>query len=148
MSTIAANRKEMAGDSQSTVGSTKSHTPRPKVQRINGDLVAAVGSTDIIPRFFEWYKKGRPKDDKPDLGDTFEAVVLTPQRLFQYYNRLEPIRIIEDFYAIGQGSEIALEAMAAGASPERAVEIACELNIYTGLPVLVEHLREDGEEDT
>lgn len=38
--------------------------------------------------------------------------------------------------------------MAAGASPERAVEIACELNIYTGLPVLVERLREDGEEDT
>ncbi len=79
----------MAGDSQSTAGSTKSQTPRPKVQRINGDLVAAVGSTDIIPRFFEWYKKGRPEDDKPDLGDSFEALVLTPEGLFQYYNRLD-----------------------------------------------------------
>ncbi len=89
VSTIAANRNEMAADSQSTAGSTKSRTPRPKFQRINGDLVAAVGSTDIIPRFFEWYKKGRPEDDKPDLGDSFEALVLTPEGLFQYYKSLD-----------------------------------------------------------
>ncbi len=147
MSTIAANRKEMAADSQSTAGPTKSRTPRPKVQRINSDLVAAVGITDIIPRFFEWYKKGRPEDDKPDLGESFEALVLTPGGLFQYYNRLEPIGIVEAFYAIGQGSEIALGAMAAGASPDRAVEIACELNIYTGPPVLVERLQEEVEKE-
>lgn len=82
MSTIAANRSEMAADSQSTAESTKSRTPRPKVQRINGDLVAAVGSTEVIPRFFKWYEKGRPEDYKPDLGDSFEALTLTPRGLF------------------------------------------------------------------
>ncbi len=143
MSTIAANRSEMAADSQSTTGATRSRTPRSKVQRINGHLVAAVGKTDVIPAFFEWYEKGRPKDDKPEVGESFEALALTPEGLFQYYERLEPIGIVEDFWAIGQGSEIALGAMAAGASPERAVEIACELNIYTGPPVVVERLQEE-----
>ena len=142
VSTIAANRSEMAADSQSTAGATKSHTPRPKVQRINGHLVAAVGKTDAIPAFFEWYEKGRSEDDRPELGESFEALTLTPEGLFQYYERLEPIGIVEDFWAIGQGSDIALGAMAAGASPKRAVEIACELNIYTGPPVVVERLQE------
>ena len=143
MSTIAANRNEMAADSQSTAGATRSRTPRPKVQRINGHLVAAVGKTDVIPAFFDWYRKGCPEDDKPELGESFEALTLTSQGLFQYYDRLEPIGIVEDFWAIGQGSDVALGAMAAGASPERAVEIACELNIYTGPPVLVERLQEE-----
>ncbi len=142
MSTIAANRSEMAADSQSTAGATKSYTPRSKVQRLNGHLVAAVGKTDAIPAFLEWYEKGRPEDSKPELGESFEALALTPEGLFQYYERLEPVEVVEDFWAIGRGSDIALGAMAAGASPERAVEIACELNIYTGPPVVVERLQE------
>ena len=140
MSTIAANHTEMAADSQSTAGSTKSQTPRPKVQRINGHLLAAVGRTDTIPAFFEWYEKGCPKDEKPELGESFEALVLRPEGLFQYYERLEAVEVVEEFWAIGQGSEIALGAMGAGATPQRAVEIACEFNIYTGLPVVVEWL--------
>lgn len=143
MSTIAANRTHMAADSQSTAGQTKSRTPRRKVQRINGHLVAAVGRTDAIPAFFEWYQKGRPKDDKPELGEAFEALALTPEGLFQYYERLEPVEVVEESWAIGRGSEVALGAMAAGASPERAVQIACELNVYTGPPVVVERLREE-----
>ena len=143
MSTIATNRSEMAADSQSTASATKSRTPRSKVQRINGHLVAAVGRTDEIPAFLEWYEKGCPEDDEPEVGESFEALALTPEGLFQYYNRLDPVEVVEDFWAIGQGSDIALGAMAAGASPERAVEIACELNIYTGPPVVVERLQEE-----
>jgi ATP-dependent protease HslVU (ClpYQ) peptidase subunit len=133
----------MAADSQSTAGPTKSQTPRPKVQRIHGHLLAAVGRTDAIPSFFEWYQKGCPKDQKPELGESFEAMVLTPEGLYQYYERLEAVEVVEEFWAIGQGSEIALGAMGAGATPERAVEIACEFNIYTGLPVVVERLHQE-----
>ncbi len=144
MTTIAANRSEMAADSQATrdSGLIVSYSDR-KVRRIGGDIVACQGAEDQIAVFEEWYEDGRDPKQAPaeDLQENFAALVLTAGgRLFKWFRLCVPVEVHEPFIAIGAGDEIAMGAMAAGATPERAVEIACRLNMYTGPPVVVERL--------
>jgi ATP-dependent protease HslVU (ClpYQ) peptidase subunit len=59
------------------------------------------------------------------------------------------LEIVEPFCAVGSGGELALAAMAAGASAGDAVRIACKYDAYSGEPVhehrLVERKRRGNE---
>ena len=48
-----------------------------------------------------------------------------------------PQVVADKFFAWGSGREIALGAMAHGASAYEAVEIACDLDVYSRKPVVV-----------
>ncbi len=144
MTTIAANREEMAADSQGTreSGLIVSRNDR-KVRRLAGDIVSCAGNEDQCLEFEAWYEAGRDMAGKPDLEKDFGALVLTADgKLFKFYERGTPVEVFDDFIALGSGDEIAMGAMAVGATPEEAVEAACRLNMYTGSPVVVERLKE------
>lgn len=149
MSTIAANRSEIVADSQVTSDSgVIVGRSAKKIKRLgpgDSDLVACMGREDNCIAFEKWYADGQNPDEKPDLDEYFCALVLTAgRRLFKYFDCCTPVEVIEENVVIGAGDQLAMGAMAAGATPKEAVEIACRLNAYTGGPVLVKRLEGGG----
>lgn len=55
-------------------------------------------------------------------------------------SNIEMIPLLEDTYAIGSGSDFAIAAIMAGATAERAVEIACKLDPFSVPPLQVVEL--------
>lgn len=129
----------MAADSLVTSDRVVSGTVRKLSRLKDGGIVGCAGRVDVAGEFAAWLNGVAEKPKEVD--DDFYALVLTADgEVFLYDERLSPTHVEADFYAIGSGHEVAKGAMAAGATPEEAVEIACKLNLYTGPPVLVERL--------
>jgi ATP-dependent protease HslVU (ClpYQ) peptidase subunit len=131
----------MAADTRVTDGQQKWN--EPKVQRIGGTLYGTCGDAVEGDLFFAWLRKGR-RGKKPQLDkEEFNALALNKGGLFWFDNKLEPHQIDRPM-AIGSGASAARSALDAlrecewgGAKPDvaRAVEIACEHDAGSGLPV-------------
>ena len=67
-----------------------------------------------------------------EAGASFAADLYHVSKHGVFKNALEA-----EFFALGSGMELALGAMAAGAGPQVAVEIACRFDGYSSLPVHV-----------
>ena len=107
MTTVAANRSEMAADSQGTrdSGLVVSRS-EAKVVRLAGDIVACQGTEDQIALFEDWYEGGRDPGTAPteNLEDQFAALALTPEgRIFKWFRLCVPCEVFEDFIAFGSG---------------------------------------------
>ncbi len=133
MTTIACNKFEMVGDSQYTNGYDTA-SKGFKVFKINNDIIGLTGDRDSGQLFLEWYKSGI-NNEKPDIQD-FAALILTPEGIFEVFNKLIIHKVEAPFAAIGTGSQIALGSLASGKSPREAVRIACKYDIYSSLPVV------------
>lgn len=114
----------------------------PKVFRAGDDLIGIAGSVQEGLMFVDWYRAGRPKDGKPKLSAAdFEALVLTGGGLLVcYFSKLVPVEVSNAFWAIGSGAKLAMGAMAMGADPEKAVEVASAYDDGTDGAVTVEEL--------
>jgi len=135
MTCIAWDGRTLAADSMTTAMDIHVWNSE-KIERINGALVATAGRTEDGILFSQWFKAGCPGDQKPVLdADAFQALVVTRHGAFMYFEKLIPIPV-QPPVAIGCGFTLALAAMKAGASATRAVEIACELDIHCGPPVI------------
>lgn len=145
MTTIAANREEMAADSKTTWGTVRSETR--KISRIRGALVAAAGNVVRGRLFLDWYERGAEPDERPDLSPDrngngeFLAMVLDESGLWYYSERLVAVPL-EDAWAVGSGQMPALAALRHGMSPKAAVEMALLVDNMSGPPVVVERLAE------
>jgi hypothetical protein len=124
------------GDMKWTVG---------KVERINGTLYGTCGDAIDGEKFYEWVRKGR-RGRKPKLDeDEFNALALNETGLFWFDNKLHPMQMKEPF-AIGSGGKACRAALKAGADIVRAVEIVCEVDAGSSLPVQIYRLDEGTEE--
>lgn len=86
--------------------------------------------------FLEWFV-GNTGDDVMDntldTEDDFEALVAYPDGGLYTFNRyLIAYDIDADFHAIGSGAKCAMAAMYCGRSAVEAVEVASEIDMYTG----------------
>lgn len=138
MTTIAANRECMAADHKVTDGDTSYRAA--KIWKRGSAIVGAAGSNSAINKFRKWIDrgyKGRLPEFLEEEAAEFAAIVLNPDGLFVFDSSCVPDRIIDPFYAIGTGKQAALAAMHMGAGPQKAVEIACEVDNSTGPPVVV-----------
>lgn len=136
MTTIAANLKEMAGDSKVTVGAIAYHAD--KVYRIGDSIIGVCGDANNTTKFLAWFRKECPSDEVAmtlDDDHEFGALVLNQRGLFYYSDCVEPDRLQDKYFAIGAGADIALTAMHLGKSPTEAVQLACKLNVHSGPPV-------------
>ncbi len=144
MTTIVATRKMLAADSlTANEDGLIISEATPKIVRIGGDIIGCEGDDDYIAEFLAWYEAGRNPETRPaDIEhNQFAAIVLTSdRRLLKYFARCYPIEHGAGWLTLGSGQDIAAGAMAAGATPGRAVEIACGLNVWSGPPVVVERL--------
>src|SRR5882762_1581094 len=92
------------------------------------------GSTELdIVNFFsdftDWYRKKLGNG-----GIKLEGEFLIVFQGKVYYIIEFCIREVFNTYAIGAGRDFALAALSLGASPEKAVEVACDLSIYCEQP--------------
>jgi ATP-dependent protease HslVU (ClpYQ) peptidase subunit len=132
MTTIATDGKTMAGDGQTALAEghvtvlTKSklhHLP-------DGSVIGCAGNTVDILRAVAWLKSGR-EGKPPKLAEVGILQLMPDGSLFYWNEELEPHQW-DVPCAIGTGGELALGAMLAGASPKKAVEIACQRDPMSG----------------
>lgn len=158
MSTVAFRGGWFASDSQVSNDTLIIGTCSEKVGVIGRYAYGFVGALADLAKIKEWLKVGGPSNlgvSLPELrGNSSEALIccfdehgpvevqvgdgvrqssifyLSPAGIFKNL-------LFHRFHALGSGSELALGAMAAGASPAEAVTIACEYDGYSSLPVHV-----------
>lgn len=101
-------------------------------------LIGCCGEIGAMIRVVDWLKSGEEGSKIPNLPDDcdFEAIVVNPEGEVLHYDRhLVPIRVANKLHAIGSGRKLALGAMMAGASADKAVQIACQYDSGSREPV-------------
>jgi ATP-dependent protease HslVU (ClpYQ) peptidase subunit len=73
-------------------------------------------------------------DDK-DTSSRFQFLMAVNGELFDIGDDLSVMRSADGYYGVGSGAQIALGALHAGADAREAVEIACKISAFSGLPL-------------
>jgi hypothetical protein len=133
MTVIVANRELMAADSLLTGGGAPVRTR--KIFRVHGHLFGVCGHWEDCQRFLQFLRSGGKDRPKFTDEDTFCALELHPKGLNYWSSACIPTPLDDTFYAIGSGAPAALGAMEMGASPRKAVEVACKYEEHCGPPV-------------
>lgn len=140
-----AKRVDFAFDSQTTDNGTRMPDEMPKVCLIDGwGLVGSSGDSGVCQRAWGIFA-GAPDLDRlmPRLQplqsgtDATAGWILYRGGLVLIDTLGQIMRPAMLWWALGSGSDVALGALAAGASPRRAVEIACRFDLHCGPPVRV-----------
>ena len=141
MTTIATNRQAMVADSKVTMGNGVSY-PATKIVKCKDAIVGAAGASGDCSRFIEWASagfKGKPKFETPQGDDdSIDALILTKEGIFFYCQEYSaPEKINAEFFAIGSGGKAARLAMILGKTPQEAVELTCQVDDNSGLPLQI-----------
>jgi hypothetical protein len=140
MTTVAADRYGMAADSYFDDGSRAA-----KVLRGTDCIVGYAGDGYYGIALARWWIGGRrgppPNQHDIDRDDRAELLVLTREGMSTVNYEGIIIQLSTPYGTIGSGCDAAMAAMLAGAPPEFAVEIACQLDSRSKLPVHYEALR-------
>lgn len=153
MTTIAANLESMASDSKVSVGFGVSYKA-VKIVRVKRMVVGACGNGGDCSRLLEWaerdFKAPAPAWVEADGSeDAVWALVLKADGLYFFTQTdPEPERMDEPHFAIGSGGKAARVALLLGKTPEEAVELACQVDGSSGLPVQVLHLKDQLKKGT
>lgn len=139
MTTIVGTAQMLVADSR--VSDSDQTWSVEKVERIGAGLYATAGGAADGERFYSWIRRGK-RGKKPEIGEDFFAFALIADGLFLYDQGLYPMRLANE-HAIGSGAKAARGALMAGATPERAVEIACDIDAGSSRPVRVYWLNEE-----
>jgi hypothetical protein len=140
MTTIAADARRGLMACDSMTSTADSWWPSTKVHRAAGALIGGAGEAASIRQFVAWYADGQ-RMPKPKISDNFCALVMSAEGLFYWASNLVPEPIERGFHAIGSGGNAALGALLAGASVQKAVQIACEIDTSSGGEVVLHKLK-------
>jgi ATP-dependent protease HslVU (ClpYQ) peptidase subunit len=135
MTTVATDGLSMAGDGLRTFEGRRVSTGAIKVHHLpDGRVVGFAGSSSSIARILAWLKG---EAEKPTIGDDEDdiavALCLDASGLIEVIRtpHLTPIDLMAPA-AIGSGADLAIGAMAKGASAREAVDIAGRFDTATG----------------
>jgi len=130
LTTIATDGVTIACDGLAA-STIVSNTSRKKVFMHDGEYYGIAGAADFISAFLH-YLKGDLQDITFPEGE-FQILILNKKGKAFLIDGKNGLRYtVKTPFAIGSGAELALGAMAAGASPEKAVRIAKKYNLGTG----------------
>lgn len=141
MTTIAANRTLMASDSKVSVENKGIDYPAVKILKKKGTLIGAAGHAGDCTRFIKWAATGfndkEPKwNEEEGEEDSVIGLIVKDDGIYVWtQGDPEPERVEGDFFAVGSGGKAARAAMHMGADPVKAVEVACQVDPYSGGPV-------------
>ena len=144
MTTIATDGRTIASDSLMSFGHERSLHPSKKIHVGKGAIYATCGLGGLLEVLAKWHEDGAKPDAVPKTGGDEEWAMLVITRAGMSYihsKALFAVPVAPPF-SIGGGGEFATGAMEAGATPERAVEIACRRSNKSGLPVQVVDIAE------
>jgi ATP-dependent protease HslVU (ClpYQ) peptidase subunit len=137
VTTIAYRNGVMAGDSLATTGGTRFCGIRKVHKLANGALLGVTGDVTRAMRLVRALHdtQGRLNDDVSDLARKCDGVYVHPKGTVWVLEGGGFYEAFAEFLATGSGMDYALAAMKMGAGARKAVEVACELDIYSGAPV-------------
>jgi ATP-dependent protease HslVU (ClpYQ) peptidase subunit len=135
MTVIAWDGRTLAGDKQTSFGGL--HGTSTKVHRIDGNLVGCCGNAALIQEMLMWFRNGADPEKFPenqkDTDTCATVLVVTKDRqILQYESSPYPIRIENEFWAVGSGRDYAMAAMLLGHPAAEAVECANHLDTTCG----------------
>lgn len=134
MTTVVCNREYMASDSQIsrsnlTVGGIAKLFRGP-----DGSVLGLCGTWVVGAGLIDWLC-GRADAPPSLIDDEDDWNVLWLRRDGLWLIEDRSFRLVPagaDAYAIGSGAQLALGAMAMGATPQQAVKVAAQFDMYTG----------------
>ena len=143
MTTIAWDGKAMAADRQAATGNTPHVSHGGKIKRItfNGvdALIGRCGTIASAMQVVDWLAAGANPANKPEISsaedDSFSLLLATAKGVYYFATGTIPVFIGRRPWAIGSGGDYALGAMEAGADARKAVQIACKLDINSGMGI-------------
>lgn len=136
MTTIAWDGKTLAADRQITYDKTvEGEVTKIYKRKKDGALCAVAGNLPIAIRFVRWFLaggKGEPPELEKGTATATSFVIYSPELMVKYSNTGWYEVELPNPFADGSGWELALGAMAAGATAEQAVHIASRFDTATG----------------
>lgn len=148
MTTICFTDATLAGDGLMTCNGFVVKEDYIKVKETNGCLVGLAGSPTCFNRVLNHINTEFPKgkviptkalEDLANLISEDTSILLYHIKADTLYHITKEGHITignkDSMYAIGSGSEIATTAMKLGYSAIKAVEIAGQLDVYTGINI-------------
>ena len=147
MTTIAVSRNQIAADKQATHSGglqfkikTKLFTFSNKEFYPHEFHVGLAGNLDKFQSILMFFQDPHGFDEPPKDKHT-EGVILTGDgKIYTFSNPVNWMMIDEPFYAIGSGMNFAIGAMAMGATPKQAIQIASKYGTGSGMGVSVINL--------
>lgn len=142
MTTIAAKGGMVAADSQITGnGGSRKGRVRKLVRLSDGSIFGGAGNYISVRRLLVWAESGF-EGKRPPKTQEAECLLIRPDgTVLSLDGQGEPYEVEGAFHAIGSGGDYALGAMAMGADPLRAVQVAAEFDPMTSGPFQSERLR-------
>ena len=139
MTVIAYDGTIVAADGLGTTGNLRDQTSNKKVFILGHAVYAFCGPVRLLPPMLHWVhdNKGTP-ETWPNFreADTDDGCALLkfrrPGECYLYQGFTPYCETQPERWAWGQGREIAIGAMAAGANALDAVQITCKFNVWTG----------------
>lgn len=141
MTTVVYKSGVMAADTRITLGGHVVSDAKQKIFKLpDGSVVGVAGGAAQFETFLEDISQmTNPIQYQNDELDSLEAILVKNGSVFAFEGASG--RFIElgevEVAAIGSGGDFAIGAMAAGASPAEAVEIAARYDAMTGGSVCV-----------
>jgi len=134
LTTIAWDGRALCADRQLTTSGVRFQTT--KAHRLNdGSLFASCGELDLNATV-RLYLNGGCEKPIIDKDSDFDGILIKPDGTAWMLNkRLVPIAIESSHFSTGSGRDFALIALRMGKTARQAVEMASELDIWTGMGV-------------
>lgn len=137
MTTVAYKDGVLAADTQVTDSDTRIANITKIARSRSGWVGGICGGAEMASLFLPWIREGCDPDNVPTVPSGCDVLVVSPQRRMYFVQSRTLILARTPFVSLGSGSRIALGAMAAGATAEQAVRIACKYDVNTGGKVQV-----------
>lgn len=111
-----------------------------KLNAFTEGIIGTAGDTPDCQKLIDWVKAGMPAKKPKEVNAS--GLVMTAQGLFALDAGFNLTHIEQGFFCIGSGGDAALGALLAGATPQRAAEIAAEVDSHSCGPFHVLTLEE------
>lgn len=142
MTTIAANRSQIAGDRCATHSGGFRFKIKSKLYTFNSPLiyphpfhVGMAGNIESFPDIIDFFTNPAEAKKIPRLKGG-EGIILTENgKLFCFSIPTIWVEVDQEYYAVGSGANFAMGAMAAGDTPEDAIKKAMRHDTGTAFGV-------------
>jgi hypothetical protein len=146
MTTIAFRFPYVAADSGSSAGGVRTFKAHKLIKCPDGSIAAGSGEAVFVSSFLRWAFEGA-HEPAPATGRGDDAVgrglILHVNGSFTSYEGDGSVSFKAEYYAMGSGHEMALGAMAFGASAGQAVAAALKHDCYSEGPIEVLQIGEN-----
>jgi ATP-dependent protease HslVU (ClpYQ) peptidase subunit len=137
MTTIATDGKSVASDSLRVCGSERVDECTRKIRKVDGVVYAFTGDFAAFAAAIDWHKSGAVHGDAPKAGKdgSWRLLIMGPDEVTSYVSDLPYPEPYPYPQAFGSGAGYAMAALKLGKSSREAIELAKELDVFTGGPV-------------